>query len=181
MYLCKEKTLQAFLCDIFFIRTELIQYSKLYLLTQIIVLSFFPISYVPTPIKIKYIWLINWPASLDVAKLFTSIEFISLQPRFGRSLVPWTWWALQNWTFKVKVCSTFSLKNWSLFLTFVVCFDAMARLGQSSAPEAKLVNKMSTTVQLKLKSSCITNFDFKCPILRFSSCSLDKPTSKTQW
>ena len=32
-----------------------------------------------------------------------------------------------------------------LFLTFVVCFDAMARLGQSSAPEAKLVNKMSTT------------------------------------
>ena len=28
----------------------------------------------------------------------------------------------------------------------------MAWLGQSSAPEAKLVNKMSTTVQLKLKS-----------------------------
>ena len=50
--------------------------------------------------------------------------------------------------FVVHSTSKFDL----LFLTFVVCFDAMARLGQSSAPEAKLVNKMSTTVQLKLKS-----------------------------
>ena len=36
-------------------------------------------------------------------------------------------------------------------LTFVVCFDKMVRGHWSSAPEAKLVNKMSNFERLKLK------------------------------
>ena len=45
-------------------------------------------------------------------KIFTSIEFNSLQPRFGCSLVPWTRWELQNWTFEVKLCSTWRFNFW---------------------------------------------------------------------
>ena len=53
--------------------------------------------------------------SIDVAKLFTLIEFNSNEPRFGCSLVPWTWWALQNWTFKGKVMNG-SRFSWDNFL-----------------------------------------------------------------
>ena len=121
------------------------------------------------------------PSSLGVASFFTLIEFKSLSPSFGCSFVQWTWWEPQNWTFEVKVCSIFNLKIWSSFFDICCLFwcNGTARLvvGAWSQTRQQNVNNR----KLKLKSPYATNFDFKCPILKFSSCSLDKTTSKTQW
>ena len=54
--------------------------------------------------------------------------------------------------------------------------------GAHDWPSCAIASKQTTNVKkrrLKLKSSYATNFDFKCPIQNFSSCSLDKTTSKT--
>ena len=58
--------------------------------------------------------------TLDIAKLFTSIEFKSPSPWFGCSFVPWTWWALQNLMFKGKVCSIWTF-NFSLSKFDICC------------------------------------------------------------
>ena len=47
-----------------------------------------------------------------------------------------------------------------LFLTLKLCFDAMARLGWSSAPEAKLINKMSTKNNSKLNCHMLQTLTF---------------------
>ena len=136
--------------------------------------------------------------ALDVVKLFTSIEFNSLQPRFGCSLVPWTWWALQNWTFKGKVTngSRISWENFFISKSFFCCqsrhlITTTNRQRQQQCRYVSRQVKETTTTKwpiwkkskqknCKRKSWSVGNFDFKCPILKCSSCSRDQATSKTR-
>ena len=141
------------------------------------------------------IFLHNSIVALVIAKLFTLIEFNSYEPRFGCSLVPWTWWALQNWTFKGKVMngSRFSWANFLFwfFSKWPFCRRHLLDTYRHCCWRCLfvVVIKWRLWQQKKIylwkifsrKSWSVGNFAFKCSILKCSSCSRDQTTAETRF
>ena len=82
--------------------------------------------------------------TLDIAKLFTSIEFKSPSPWFGCSFVQWTWWALQNLMFQGKVCSIWWFNFEYLFVDILLTSLAS---GADDWPSRAIASKQTTNVK----------------------------------